>query len=189
MCDTYTLRTRSLFMGDKSIFSSERLYKDFDHKGSLVKNKVSSREPQGGWRQDELIDCKHPLVKWLWLWLIISISMDEGYSWWCWNKAALVPNVTSRMEEDMFCLQHNSEVTVPSMNTGQNAPALHRTALTACGWRALATTDLLYHIINRRHNYAEVHISHSFQTGFGVHPASYPMDPRDSFPGVKRPEC
>jgi hypothetical protein len=28
---------------------------------------------------------------------------------------------------------------------------------------------------------------HVIQTGYGAHPATYPMDNRDSFPGVKRP--
>jgi hypothetical protein len=38
------------------------LHKDYDRKGSVVK-KMSSREPQGAWRQDELIGGKPPVVK------------------------------------------------------------------------------------------------------------------------------
>jgi hypothetical protein len=38
------------------------LYKDYDSKGSVEKN-ISGREPQGAWRQDELIDGKPPIVK------------------------------------------------------------------------------------------------------------------------------
>jgi hypothetical protein len=57
------------------------------------------------------------------------------------------------------------------------------------GWRGLATTGLLYHILNQwkkrcRHYYAEVLVFHSFQTGSGAHPASYPIGPRDSLTGV-----
>jgi hypothetical protein len=37
------------------------LRKDYDHKG-LVKN-ISGREPQGAWRQDELIGCKPSAIK------------------------------------------------------------------------------------------------------------------------------
>jgi hypothetical protein len=112
---------RSLLIRDKPTFSSERmLHKDFDRKGSFAEKKVCSREPRGGWRQDERIGCKPPVVQYLWLWLLLLlyISTDKGYSWWCWNKAALVPNVnpgwrriclvfsTSRWTEDRVLRHH-----------------------------------------------------------------------------------
>jgi hypothetical protein len=52
-----------MFIRDKPIFSSERmLHKDYYRKGSVEK-KISGRESQGAWGQDELIDDKPPLVK------------------------------------------------------------------------------------------------------------------------------
>jgi hypothetical protein len=43
-------------------FSSERmLHKDYDLKGSV--EKISGYEPQGAWRQDQLISGKQPVVK------------------------------------------------------------------------------------------------------------------------------
>jgi hypothetical protein len=45
------------------ILSSEKmLHKDYDGKGSVA-NKISGRDPQGSWRQDELIGGKPPVVK------------------------------------------------------------------------------------------------------------------------------
>jgi hypothetical protein len=63
MCDTYTWRKPSLFIRDKPICSSERmLHKDYDRKGSVAQT-VFDRDPQGAWRQDELIGGKPPVVK------------------------------------------------------------------------------------------------------------------------------
>jgi hypothetical protein len=64
MCDTYTWQRRSLFIRDKPIHSSERaLHKDYYRKGSVAKKKkISGREPQGPWRQDQLIGGKPPVV-------------------------------------------------------------------------------------------------------------------------------
>jgi hypothetical protein len=39
------------------------LYKDYYRKGSV--EKISGRESQGAWRQDELTGDKPPVVKWL----------------------------------------------------------------------------------------------------------------------------
>jgi hypothetical protein len=39
------------------------LHKDHGHKGSVEKNKISDREPQGAWSHDELIGGKPPVVK------------------------------------------------------------------------------------------------------------------------------
>jgi hypothetical protein len=40
------------------------LHKDYDRKGSVAKKKkISGREPQGAWRQDELIGSKPPVIK------------------------------------------------------------------------------------------------------------------------------
>jgi hypothetical protein len=52
-------------MRNKPIFSLERmlyLYKDYGHKGSVAK-KISGRELQGAWRQDELIGGKLTVIK------------------------------------------------------------------------------------------------------------------------------
>jgi hypothetical protein len=38
------------------------LHKDYERKSSVV-NKISGRDPQGAWRQDELIGGKLPVVK------------------------------------------------------------------------------------------------------------------------------
>jgi hypothetical protein len=38
------------------------LRKDYDRKGSVEKE-ISAPEPQGAWRQDELIGCTPPVVK------------------------------------------------------------------------------------------------------------------------------
>jgi hypothetical protein len=52
----------SLFMRDKTIFSSERmLHKVYDGMGSV--EKISGCESQWAWRQDELIDGSPPVVK------------------------------------------------------------------------------------------------------------------------------
>jgi hypothetical protein len=49
---------------DKLIFSSERmLHKAYDRKGSVKKKKISGRESQRAWRQDELIGGKPSVVK------------------------------------------------------------------------------------------------------------------------------
>jgi hypothetical protein len=37
------------------------LHKGYDRKGSV--EKISGRDPQGAWRQDELIGGKQPVVK------------------------------------------------------------------------------------------------------------------------------
>jgi hypothetical protein len=42
------------------------LHKDYDREGSVAK-KISGRESQGAWRQDELIGGKPPILKWLWV--------------------------------------------------------------------------------------------------------------------------
>jgi hypothetical protein len=50
----------------QTILSSERiLHKSYDRKGSFAKKKkkISGRESQGAWRQDELIDGKSLVVK------------------------------------------------------------------------------------------------------------------------------
>jgi hypothetical protein len=66
MCDTYTSQRQSIFIRDNPISSSEgMLHKDYDRKDSV--KKISGRGSQGAWRQDELIDGKPPVVKWLWL--------------------------------------------------------------------------------------------------------------------------
>jgi hypothetical protein len=53
----------SLFIRDTPILSSKKmLRKDYDLKDSVAK-KISGRESQGAWRQDELIGCKPPVVK------------------------------------------------------------------------------------------------------------------------------
>jgi hypothetical protein len=50
-------------MRDKAIFSSEnKLHKDYERKGSVEK-KISGRDPQGAWRQDEVIGGKPPVLK------------------------------------------------------------------------------------------------------------------------------
>jgi hypothetical protein len=41
----------------------EMLQKDYDHKGSIINMKISDREPQGAWRQDELTGGKPPIAK------------------------------------------------------------------------------------------------------------------------------
>jgi hypothetical protein len=46
----------------QSLMSSERmLHKDYDRKVSV--EKISGREAQGAWRQDEMIGAKPPVVK------------------------------------------------------------------------------------------------------------------------------
>jgi hypothetical protein len=39
------------------------LHKDYNIKVSIAKEKISDREPQGAWRQGELIGGKTPLLK------------------------------------------------------------------------------------------------------------------------------
>jgi hypothetical protein len=39
------------------------LHKDYDRKCSVAKKKISGREPQGAWSQDEMIGGKLPVVK------------------------------------------------------------------------------------------------------------------------------
>jgi hypothetical protein len=39
------------------------LHKEYDRKGSVAKEKMSGREPQGAWRKDEMIGGKPPVVK------------------------------------------------------------------------------------------------------------------------------
>jgi hypothetical protein len=51
-----------MFIKDKPVISSERmLHENYDRK-DLV-GKVSDRDPQGAWRQDELIGGKPPVAK------------------------------------------------------------------------------------------------------------------------------
>jgi hypothetical protein len=64
MCNTYAWQRQSLFIGAKSILSSERmLHEGYDRKGSVAKKKKIGRDSQGGWRQDELICCKLSAAK------------------------------------------------------------------------------------------------------------------------------
>jgi hypothetical protein len=52
----------SIFTTDQPIFSSKTiLYKDYYRKGSV--EKISGRESQGAWRQDEIIGGNPPIVK------------------------------------------------------------------------------------------------------------------------------
>jgi hypothetical protein len=63
MCDMYTWQTPSLSISGKPILPSERmLHKDNDRKGSVAKN-TSGHEPQGAWRQVELIGGEPPAAK------------------------------------------------------------------------------------------------------------------------------
>jgi hypothetical protein len=39
------------------------LHKNYDGKGSVAKKKISGRETQGAWYQDELIGGKPPVMK------------------------------------------------------------------------------------------------------------------------------
>jgi hypothetical protein len=74
-CDTYTWQRRSLFVRHTHILSSEKmLHTDYNRNGSVAKKKISGREPQGAWCQDELIGGKPPFVKLLWLWLWRRLS-------------------------------------------------------------------------------------------------------------------
>jgi hypothetical protein len=59
-CAIRTLDERpNIFIRDKSIFLSERtLRKDYNRKYSVAGKKISGRDPQGAWRQDELIGSK-----------------------------------------------------------------------------------------------------------------------------------
>jgi hypothetical protein len=50
MCDAYSWR------------NAKHIHKGYDRKGS-VKKKISGRESQGAYRQDELIGGKPPVVK------------------------------------------------------------------------------------------------------------------------------
>jgi hypothetical protein len=59
----HELNIVGLFVRDKLILSSEKmLHKNYDHKGSVAK-KISDREPQGDWSQDELTGSKPPVFK------------------------------------------------------------------------------------------------------------------------------
>jgi hypothetical protein len=67
MCAIRTLdKSPGIFIGDKSTLSSESmLHKDYDRKGSAGGGGggISGREPQGAWRQDELLGDKPPTLK------------------------------------------------------------------------------------------------------------------------------
>jgi hypothetical protein len=52
MCDTYTWQGQVY---------TQALNKDYNRKGSL--EKISGRDPQGDWRQEELFGGKLPVVK------------------------------------------------------------------------------------------------------------------------------
>jgi hypothetical protein len=63
MRDTYTRKRPSIFIRDKPILSAEMmLYNDYGCKGSAEKE-ISGSDPEGAWRQDEVIGCKPPVVK------------------------------------------------------------------------------------------------------------------------------
>jgi hypothetical protein len=63
MCDTYTWQRRSLFIRDKPILTSERMFhKDYDRKRS-VEIKIPGRESRGALRQDELVGGEQLIVK------------------------------------------------------------------------------------------------------------------------------
>jgi hypothetical protein len=46
----------------KPILSSEMIHKDYKHKGSVSKKKISGRDLQGAWRHDELTGGKPPVA-------------------------------------------------------------------------------------------------------------------------------
>jgi hypothetical protein len=73
----YVPMTRpSIFITDKPIHSSDReLHKGYDHKGSV--EKISGREPQGSWREDELTGHKPPVVETLTLTLTESMESNS----------------------------------------------------------------------------------------------------------------
>jgi hypothetical protein len=51
-------------MRDKPVFSLERmLHKVYYRKGWVENKKISRRESQGAWRQEELIGGKPPVIK------------------------------------------------------------------------------------------------------------------------------
>jgi hypothetical protein len=53
MCDTYSRKRPSIFIGDKLILSAQMmLHKEYGCKGSAEKD-ISKCDPQGAWRQDE----------------------------------------------------------------------------------------------------------------------------------------
>jgi hypothetical protein len=47
----------------RPIFSSERILHKYYYRKSSVEKKISGRESQGAWRQDELIGSQPPVVK------------------------------------------------------------------------------------------------------------------------------
>jgi hypothetical protein len=51
-----------------------------------LQKKISDREPQGAWRQDELIGGKPPVVKLLWLGLWAESYNCENLVAWDWGK-------------------------------------------------------------------------------------------------------
>jgi hypothetical protein len=58
-----TKAKRSLFIRDRHIHSSQRVsHKNYDREGSVEKENLGS-QPQGAWRQDELIGGNSPIVK------------------------------------------------------------------------------------------------------------------------------
>jgi hypothetical protein len=60
----FSLRSVPNVFGRCSKQAKQRiLRKDYDHKGSVAKKIISSRDPQGARRQDDLIGGKPPVVK------------------------------------------------------------------------------------------------------------------------------
>jgi uncharacterized protein (UPF0305 family) len=64
MCKIYTWRkARHIHKRQTHLFVKRMLHKDFYRKGSIEKKKISDRESEGSWRQDELIGGKPAVVK------------------------------------------------------------------------------------------------------------------------------
>jgi hypothetical protein len=53
----------NIFIRDKPIFSSERMLHEDYYLTGWAEKKISGRESQGAWRQDERIGGKPPVVK------------------------------------------------------------------------------------------------------------------------------
>jgi hypothetical protein len=63
-CDTYTWRkAKHIHKRQTHLLVREDVSKDFYRRGSVEKKTISGREPQGAWRQDEMIGGKSPVVK------------------------------------------------------------------------------------------------------------------------------
>jgi hypothetical protein len=119
---------------------SERLHKDYNHKRSVGKKYRSwvSR----GWRQDELVGGKPPVLKWYWLWLwfeVLTAMVTKSTIFWDITSRSPLKS-TGVSEEHSLHLEHRlSRARYQRESMWQVEAATWFTLVSCSAWSILKT--------------------------------------------------